>query len=352
MFSRLGNFFGNIAVAAPTNESAQNDEHYQTRLADCIDRTARLRMGDLKLDHATTRQFFVENFNVDNIHPSSFVGDSLRFQGFENSATDRENLREIIDRERALFLELMAHGVEGDKGGLETLFNIMVYGVIGAGCGIGSLVNGDPSLFAGPHGPFYVLLDDGVGSMGLSFSDLSELASSVGRSAGDSAALKSSSNAADDSFDLIGNPSAESSDVPSDRRVFYVRDLSKVGDLSASVVVGNFAESAVESSEMFSASILNPADSLMGSDSTLENGIPKDKHIAYLVPSEVERRQISEGLAQIRSKSILTSCESDEIKSKIMTYEELLQLDSRLDRKVVAADIKEYLQGRRSFSPR
>jgi hypothetical protein len=57
---------------------------------------------------------------------------------------------------------LPAHGVEKAKGGLKTLLNIILEGVI-LSRWWGPLgdkeIGNDPSIFSGPHGPFYIILD-------------------------------------------------------------------------------------------------------------------------------------------------------------------------------------------------
>ena len=50
------------------------------------------------------------------------------------------------------------HGVENLKGGIRTVFNIMLEGVLRA-TWTGALIDGMPEYVAGPHGPYYVILD-------------------------------------------------------------------------------------------------------------------------------------------------------------------------------------------------
>lgn len=53
---------------------------------------------------------------------------------------------------------LSAHGVGNDKTGLKGLLNIMLEGILRSPWW-GPLCKGDPSYCAGPHGPYYVIID-------------------------------------------------------------------------------------------------------------------------------------------------------------------------------------------------
>ena len=64
--------------------------------------------------------------------------------------------------ERGKTINIMAHGIEEEKGGLDNLVNIMTQGIIGNkeedGVFTGQLSEGDPKYLSGPHGPYYVVL--------------------------------------------------------------------------------------------------------------------------------------------------------------------------------------------------
>jgi hypothetical protein len=54
---------------------------------------------------------------------------------------------------------LQGQGIEEAKGGFSSLINIMLEGLITKG-NFGALLSGNPSCFAGPYGPYYVVADD------------------------------------------------------------------------------------------------------------------------------------------------------------------------------------------------
>lgn len=81
---------------------------------------------------------------------------------FMSDYRDNSHFRKIIDYAP----EFNCHGVQQAKGGLKSLFNIMIDGVVFARW-VGRLMNGnDPTFYATPHGPFFVIIEDSSQSIG------------------------------------------------------------------------------------------------------------------------------------------------------------------------------------------
>ncbi|MHB8154750.1 MAG: ATP-binding protein [Candidatus Omnitrophota bacterium] len=81
-------------------------------------------------------------------------------QKLEIDEQEEKEIFEIGGREN-----LLAHGISSEKKGLRSLINIILEGEILANVGegyVGQLINGDSGIFAGSHGPYYVVLKKGL----------------------------------------------------------------------------------------------------------------------------------------------------------------------------------------------
>ncbi len=80
------------------------------------------------------------------------------FGGYERSLDRMGNqtlLRQVLEAGNHLY----AHGVEAFKTGLRGFLNIMLEGLLRS-YWWGLLADGDPSFYSGPHGPYYIIIDD------------------------------------------------------------------------------------------------------------------------------------------------------------------------------------------------
>lgn len=82
--------------------------------------------------------------------------------GASRSVEEAQQERRLREELLEISGNLMAHGVTLRKGGIKNLLNIMLEGFLESAA-TGPLVDGAYEVCSGPHGPFYVILDNGTG---------------------------------------------------------------------------------------------------------------------------------------------------------------------------------------------